>query len=96
MSKYGYMYREMAARYLKNKSYSRKSFKSFFRDINVLISEASYLDENLIDKSSRYQEASTDCLVMAISMHLESMVEYLIKGFGLELYYPAELPEFFY
>jgi hypothetical protein len=33
---------------------------------------------------------------MALSMHLESMNEYLLKSFEMQLFYPAELPEFFF
>ena len=41
-------------------------------------------------------EASNDLLTIAISMYVESMIEYLVKGFELELYYAAELPEFYF
>lgn len=97
MSKYGYMYRETIARCLRNKSFGRKSLRNFFKDLDILIGDGNYLDETLKESSNlRNPEPITDNLMLSITTYLDAMIEYLLKGFDLELYYPAELPEFFF
>lgn len=64
--------------------------------MDILIGEGNYIDESLKDKNMALAEPVTENLMLAVGMYLDSFVEYLLKGFDLELYYPAELPEFFY
>lgn len=97
MTKYGYMYREQVARCLRNKSFGRKSLRNFFKDLDILIGDGNFLDETLKESSNlRNPEPITDNLLLAITTYLDAMIEYLLKGLDLELYYAAELPEFFY
>lgn len=61
--------------------------------MEVLIYDGSVTDSSL---KGRNGEQCTECLIMALNMYLELLNEYLLKSFEMQLFYPAELPEYFF
>lgn len=90
------MQRERVFRVLKNIVRQRRGYRRYFDDISVLMNEANFTDQNLQKgKGKQMMIENTCCLAMTIHLYLETQLEYLTKGFEIELLCNAELPEYF-
>jgi len=95
VNKWCVMYREQVGRALKNYLRQRRSFKRYFEDMGILLNEANYADEQLLQHKSQMSYDSSPCLTMSIRLYISSMLEYLHGGCALEVMGVAELPELF-
>lgn len=74
----------------------RRAFKRYFEDISILIGEANYTDEKMLKERGKQMSFDTSpCLTMSIYLFLDTMLQFLHRGFELELYGLAEMPEYF-
>ena len=95
MVKYSLMTREGLLRQLRNVSNQHKNLNRYYEDLTILISEANYIDEFLINKKKFPGKQTTPALTISINLVTEAMVEHLKLGFLLDLYAPYELSMIF-
>lgn len=95
--KYCIMFRENVFRTLRNLTRQRRSFKRYFEDIQILVNEANWTDDQILKKNKQKMNYdNTPCLVMSINLFITQQRLFLQKGFLLELLCPNDLPEHFY
>mmetsp|Transcript_28033 Transcript_28033/g.42392 ORF Transcript_28033/g.42392 Transcript_28033/m.42392 type:complete len:148 (-) Transcript_28033:542-985(-) len=94
MEKFGIMFRDMCIRLLMNLTRQRRHYKRYFEDCNILMGEATYIDEKMYEYSSKQMTFENSvCLTMAINVYFYGKVQFLKKALDLDLICPAELQE---
>lgn len=69
--KYCIMFRESVFRTLRNITRQRRSFKRYFEDIQILVNEANWTDDSILQKNKqRMNYENTPCLVMSINLFI--------------------------
>lgn len=92
INKYELMVREKINIVLRNSARQRRNNKRFFLDLQILIREANFTDEKLMQKNGvKISPQNTTGLSLAIGMALEQMLGYLNTAFSLELARTEEL-----
>ena len=89
------MTRENLLRQLRNVSNQHKTLNRYYEDLTILISEANYIDDFLINKKKYPGKQTTPSLTITINLVTESMIDHLKLGFLLDLYAPYELSMIF-
>ena len=94
--KFSLMTREYILRQLKNISNQKKNQNRYYEDLSILISEANYTDDILIDKKKYDGKKTMPCLTLSINLVAETMLENLCLGIPLDLYAPYEFAMIFH
>jgi len=94
--KYALVSRQMLFSGLKNPARQRRSVLRHFDDLNILMSEANYTDDLILQKTKQNPNSiNTVALNMSLGLVSRSMSGYLQTGFALEIYGLHELPMVF-
>jgi len=86
------VFRERVRRGLLNTTRARRSYKQLFADFAFLMNEAHFVDEEM--KLGPYEKVDFDSMVctgLSISAQVQASIDYMRKGFELELYCVGEL-----
>lgn len=95
-NKYAIISREYIFKCLRNKARQRRIITKYFDDLGILLNEANGLDERILKKTGQQAKSgNTVALTMTINLLLSIYLDYLNKGFELELYSIPELPSVF-
>ena len=95
LQKFALMSREGLLRQLRNISNQQKNLKRFYEDLVILINEANFTDDQLINKKKYPGKTTTPSLTISINLVTEAMSEFLKLGFPLDLYAPYEFAMIF-
>lgn len=94
--KYCIVVRETLLKKLRNKARQQRSSMRCFEDLAILIGEANFSDEKLLEKLGiAPKQTNTTCLTLSIGFSLKQQIDLLNKGFELDLYMPYELTSVF-
>lgn len=81
---------------LKNKTRRRRALKRFFNDLSILLNEAIYTDEMILNKSNQQARPNnTACMTITIQLVLNQQLQMILRGFELDLYRNEELSMIF-
>jgi hypothetical protein len=84
------MTREGLLRQLRHQANQTKSLHRYYEDLAILIAEANYTDDFLINAKKFPGKQTTPSLTISINLVTEAMAEYLKLGLPLDLYAPYE------
>ena len=88
------VFRERVRRCLVNTTRARRGYKQLFADYAFLLNEAQFVDEEAALPYEKMEFETMPCTGMSISTQAQATIDYMIKGFELELFCVGELAQY--
>lgn len=81
---------------LRNKARQRRAIPKYLDDFNILLNEANFVDEKILKKANNpARQGNTVALTVSINLIMNNFLDFINKGFELNLYSLQELPMVF-
>lgn len=88
------VFRERVRRCLVNTTRARRGYKQLFADFAYLLNEAQYVDEHVKLGFEKLEFETMACTGISIATQAQALLDYMVKGFELELFCVGEAAQY--
>jgi len=94
--KYSIVTKELLINSLRSKARQRRCLSKVFEDLSIVLNEGNFADEKLLSTTNQnVKKNNTVGIALTVNMSVQCQINYLQKGFALDLYSLHELPMIF-